>query len=95
MRREARIGWRTASALLLGLDLLLGLLAARADSSVADEHPHILSGWLYWASGRFAGGLDNPPLGQLVLAARSGCSAPTTSFPRTRTFSSPACPCWR
>ena len=35
-----------------------------ADASVADEHPHLLSGWLYWQSGRFAGGLDNP-LGQL------------------------------
>ena len=67
MKRPGPIGW--AAAFLLGLDFLLLLHAARADSSVADEHPHLLSGWLYWASGRFAGGLDNPPLGQLLLAA--------------------------
>ena len=54
--------------------VLLVLLAARAawglvaDASVADEHPHILSGWLYWQSGRFGGGVDNPPLGQLLVS---------------------------
>ena len=53
---------------------LLALLAARAvwgalaDASVADEHPHILAGWLYAHSGRFGGGFDNPPLGQLWIA---------------------------
>jgi 4-amino-4-deoxy-L-arabinose transferase-like glycosyltransferase/tetratricopeptide (TPR) repeat protein len=36
---------------------------------VADEHPHAASGYLYWSSGRFAGGIDNPPLGQLWIAA--------------------------
>jgi hypothetical protein len=58
----------------LAVAALVTLLAARAgsgmvaDSSVADEHPHILAGWLYWQSGRFGGGFDNPPLGQLLLA---------------------------
>jgi len=54
---------------LLALYALLALPALLLDSSVADEHPHILSGWLYWESGRFSGGLDNPPLGQLLVAA--------------------------
>lgn len=53
----------------LALYAALALWAVAGDSSVADEHPHILSGWLYWQAGRFSGGLDNPPLGQLLLAA--------------------------
>jgi tetratricopeptide (TPR) repeat protein len=60
---------RVAFLLLLALYATLAATAMLADSSVADEHPHILSGWLYWESGRFSGGLDNPPLGQLLVAA--------------------------
>ncbi len=56
-------------ALLPVLPVLVAVPALILDSSVADEHPHILSGWLYWASGRPNGGLDNPPLGQLLVAA--------------------------
>ncbi len=61
-------GWWVAGAL-LALYALLAVPALLRDASVADEHPHILSGWLFWDSGRFSGGLDNPPLGQLLLAA--------------------------
>lgn len=53
----------------LALTAAQAFWATRRDASVADEHPHILSGWLYWQCGRFSGGLDNPPLGQLLLAA--------------------------
>ena len=44
----------------LGLYVFLALWAASGDASVADEHPQILSGWLFWHSGRFSRGLDNP-----------------------------------
>jgi 4-amino-4-deoxy-L-arabinose transferase-like glycosyltransferase/tetratricopeptide (TPR) repeat protein len=65
-----RVG-REGGVLLAFLSLLAAsaLWALALDASVADEHPHILSGWLFWESGRFSGGLDNPPLGQLLLAA--------------------------
>ena len=59
---------RFAAAALLGLFALAAGAGLVGDASVADEHPHILSGYLYWKSGRFAGGLDNPPLGQLAVA---------------------------
>jgi tetratricopeptide (TPR) repeat protein len=49
----------------LALAATLGGVAACRDASVADEQPHLLSGWLYWETGQFAGGFDNPPLGQL------------------------------
>jgi len=68
-------GHRTSGREWLAVAGLLALFAVAAgagllaDSSVADEHPHILSGYLYWKTGRFAGGLDNPPLGQLIVAA--------------------------
>lgn len=58
-----------AVALLLGLGAMQLGIAANEDASVGDEHPHILSGWLYAQCGRFSGGLDNPPLGQLLVAA--------------------------
>jgi len=67
-RPPPRLGVGVAAALLAAY-ALLGVAGLRSDSSVADEHPHILSGFLYWTSGRFAGGLDNPPLGQLLVAA--------------------------
>jgi Flp pilus assembly protein TadD/4-amino-4-deoxy-L-arabinose transferase-like glycosyltransferase len=54
---------------LLALYMTLAVWSARSNSSVADEHPHILSGWLYWESALFSGGLDNPPLGQLLVSA--------------------------
>ncbi len=61
-------GWGIAGAL-LALYALLAVPAIQREAAVADEHPHILSGWLFWDSGRFSGGLDNPPLGQLLVAA--------------------------
>ena len=69
MNPGRRGDWRLVGAILLAAHCGLGLAATFSDSSVADEHPHLLSGWLYWQSGRFSGGLDNPPLAQLVLSA--------------------------
>ncbi len=68
--RKARDGVRfSTERVLAGVCLVLaatlGATALVRDASVADEQPHLLSGWLYWETGRFAGGFDNPPLGQL------------------------------
>lgn len=60
--------------LALRLLLVLGFVASAlwasvANGSVNDEYAaHITSGYLYWSSGRFAGGVHNPPLGQLWVA---------------------------
>ena len=69
MSTQARVRVRAASVVLLVSYAALAGAALWSDASVADEHPHILSGWLFWESGRFSGGLDNPPLGQLLVAA--------------------------
>jgi hypothetical protein len=42
---------------------------ALANGSVNDEFAaHVTGGWLYLTTGRFAGGVHNPPLGQLWVA---------------------------
>jgi len=57
-------------ALVMAGFLAQALAAAATKSAVADElAAHLPSGILYWKTGRFAGGLDNPPLGQLLVAA--------------------------
>ncbi|OQW95749.1 MAG: hypothetical protein BWK77_06920, partial [Verrucomicrobia bacterium A1] len=63
-RAEGLLPW-----LLIGLFALNALNDARVHSAVCDEiGAHIPSGYLYWASGRFSGGVDNFPLGQLLIA---------------------------
>src|SRR5262249_37803240 len=47
--------------------MALAVASVARDASVYDEHPHIVSGYSHLMSGRFAGGLDNPPLLQLLL----------------------------
>lgn len=54
---------------LLVLCALNMVAAAVRNSAVADElGAHIPSGYLYWASGEYSGGIDNFPLGQLWIA---------------------------
>ncbi len=61
--------WLFVGVVLAGF-LVQGLMAAVTKSAAADElAAHLPSGILYWKTGRFAGGLDNPPLGQLLAAA--------------------------
>jgi hypothetical protein len=49
------------------------LAAAVQNSGTCDElGAHIPSGYLYWLSGQFSGGIDNFPLGQLWIAAPVG-----------------------
>ena len=51
------------------------LWCAFANGSVNDEYAaHISGGYLYLATGRFAGGVDNPPLGQLWVALPQFCA---------------------
>lgn len=47
--------------------VVLAAVSVAPDASVYDEHPHIVSGYSHFESGRFTGGLDNPPLFQLFL----------------------------
>ncbi len=56
--------------------LLLAALAAQtvppilSKSGVCDEHgAHLPSGYIYWQTGVFSGGVNNPPLMQLLVAA--------------------------
>src|SRR5205823_149821 len=59
-----------------GLPVLLGIVfvaltvhSAAVHSGTCDElGAHIPAGYLYWTSGRFTGGIDNFPLGQLLIA---------------------------
>ena len=56
--------------LLLALFLGNAVAAALLNSGTCDElGAHIPSGWLYWKSGVFSGGVGNFPLGQLLVAA--------------------------
>jgi tetratricopeptide (TPR) repeat protein len=58
--------------IVLGLVALLGLnmlIAAHRNSGTCDElGAHIPAGFLYWSSGQYSGGIDNFPLGQLLIA---------------------------
>lgn len=61
---------RWPAPLLLALFLGNAVVAALLNSGTCDElAAHIPSGWLYWKSGVFAGGVGNFPLGQLLLTA--------------------------
>lgn len=49
--------------------VLLALFVICSNSSVNDEYAaHITGGYFYWHTGQFAGGVDNPPLGQLWVS---------------------------
>ena len=49
--------------------VLLALFVVCSNSSVNDEYAaHITGGYFYWHTGQFAGGVDNPPLGQLWVS---------------------------
>ena len=55
---------------LLGALALQVLPAAFEKSGVCDEHgAHLPAGYVYWMTGVFSGGVNNPPLMQLVTAA--------------------------
>jgi tetratricopeptide (TPR) repeat protein len=55
--------------LLLALFSINALFAAVRNSAVCDEiGAHIPCGYMYWTSGVFGGGINNPPLGQLLIA---------------------------
>ena len=67
--------------ILLGLAFALQVgWAALEDASVADEHPHIVAGYLHWKSGHTAGGIANPPLGQLWITLPLHLSGRTYRF---------------
>jgi hypothetical protein len=56
--------------LLLALFAGNAVVAALLNSGTCDElGAHIPSGWLYWKSGVFTGGVGNFPLGQLLVTA--------------------------
>jgi hypothetical protein len=65
-----RAGERAWIALFLVVFLAQGIHGLVTKSGTCDElAAHIPSGILYWKSGEFSGGLANPPLGQLLVAA--------------------------
>ncbi len=67
---ERRLG---VALLLLLLFLANALVAALMNSGAGDElAAHISSGYLYWKSGTFSGGIDNFPLGQLLVTLPAG-----------------------
>jgi len=63
-------GRRTFLAyVLLGFFALQAVVAALLNSGACDElAAHIPAGWLYVESGQFSGGIDNFPLGQVLIA---------------------------
>jgi hypothetical protein len=64
---------RGVALLLLFLFLANALVAALMNSGGGDElAAHIPSGYLYWISGTFSGGIDNFPLGQLLVTLPAG-----------------------
>jgi hypothetical protein len=47
-----------------------GLYVSLQNSGTCDElGAHIPSGYLYWDTGEFGGGINNPPLGQLIISS--------------------------
>lgn len=69
MKRLLPNQWLALRLLLLFGFVASALWASMANGSVNDEYAaHVTSGYLYWSSGRFAGGVHNPPLGQLWVA---------------------------
>ncbi len=81
-RREA------AAALLLLVFFANALIAALVNSGAGDElAAHIPSGYLYWKSGSFGGGIDNFPLGQLLVTLPAGLlRIPYTLFTEEHLF---------
>jgi hypothetical protein len=64
---------RIAAAVLLTLFLANALIAAIMNSGAGDElAAHIPCGYLYWTTGVFGGGIDNFPLGQLLVTLPAG-----------------------
>ena len=60
---------RFALPLALLVFFLITFSIARSSSAVADEvGGHTTSGYLYWQSGVFSGGINNFPLGQLLVS---------------------------
>lgn len=54
---------------LLAVFSLNAVYAALQNSAVCDElGAHIPCGYMYWSTGIFGGGINNPPLGQLLIA---------------------------
>jgi tetratricopeptide (TPR) repeat protein len=57
-------------AIFAAVFLIQSFAGLKVESGTCDElGAHVPSGILYWRSGEFAGGLSNPPLGQLLAAA--------------------------
>ncbi|MBZ0267410.1 hypothetical protein K8I85_04595, partial [bacterium] len=61
---------RAGIGLLLVAFLLQCAHGLAVKSGTADElGAHLPAGILYWKTGVFSGGIDNPPLGQLLVSA--------------------------
>jgi 4-amino-4-deoxy-L-arabinose transferase-like glycosyltransferase len=69
MSRERTPAWRWLSLFILFAYTVAAIASAIANGSVNDEYAaHVTAGYLYWLTGKFAGGVHNPPLGQLWVA---------------------------
>ena len=64
-QRSPYITWLVG--LFLVFYFVISILSVQDKVSVYDEHPHILSGYSYLQTGKFSGGLDNPPLLQTLF----------------------------
>ncbi len=74
--RRCPSGCRWPAWVLFALFLGNALVAAALNSGTCDElGAHIPSGWLYWKTGVFAGGIGNFPLGQLLVTAAAALFA--------------------
>lgn len=63
-------GRRVAAFVFVAAFLAQGILAIFSNAGTCDElGAHLPSGVLAWKSGTFSGGIANPPLGQLLVAA--------------------------
>lgn len=64
------VSWRILRWFLVSLWALAATWTALANGSVNDEFAaHVTAGYLYLKTGKFAGGVHNPPLGQLWVAS--------------------------
>jgi hypothetical protein len=67
---ESIVHFRYTPVILCLLFILNGLFIISQNSGTCDElGAHIPSGYLYWKTGEFSGGIDNPPLGQLLITS--------------------------
>ncbi len=69
LETAGRTFWRVSPVLMLLLFACLAWTSASVKTSVYDEHPHITAGRSILLTGRFSDTLDNPPLGQLLIAS--------------------------